>query len=113
MPNLMNRNTFIPEKVENRKQEILRKFAYIDIDTIRYHLPEGIFPEFIPNDVAIKSVFGEYEATYKVEQDTLVYIRKVKMNKGSFPPSSYQDFIDFYRSISKADNTKMVFMTKT
>lgn len=112
-PNLMNRNTFVPEKVENRKEEIVRRLAYIDVDTIRYALPEGIYPEFVPQDVQLKSVFGEYEASYKIDQGTLLYTRKVKMNKGEFPPSSYQDLVNFYRSISKADNTKMVFMSKT
>lgn len=112
-PNLMNRNTFVPEKVENRKEEIVRRLAYIDVDTIRYALPEGIYPEFVPQDVQLKSIFGEYEASYKIDQGTLLYTRKVKINKGEFPPSSYQDLVNFYRSISKADNTKMVFMSKT
>lgn len=112
-PNLMNRNTFVPEKVENRKHEVIRKTAYTDLDTIRYHLPEGIYPEFLPEDVSIKSRFGEYEARFKVDQGSLVYIRRVKMQKGIFPASSYQELMDFYRNISKADNTKMVFMNKT
>lgn len=112
-PNLMNRSTAVPEKTENRKTEILRKEAYTDVDTIRYHLPEDIYPEFLPEDVRIKSRFGEYEASFKVEQGRLVYIRKIRMNKGEFPASSYQEMVDFYRGISKADNTKMVFMSKT
>jgi len=112
-PNLMNRSTFIPEKVENRKSEVIRRLAYIDYDTIRYQLPEDIYPEFLPDDVQIKSMFGEYEASYKVEQGKLVYTRKVRMNKGEFPASAYQELIDFYRGISKADHAKMVFMSKT
>lgn len=112
-PNLMNRNTFVPEKVENRKQEVLRQLAYVDVDTIRFHLPEGLYPEFLPDDVQLTSIFGEYEARYKVDQGTMVYIRKVKMHKGKFPPSAYPDLVEFFRGISKADNTKMVFMTKT
>ncbi|MEX2230782.1 MAG: DUF3857 domain-containing protein [Cyclobacteriaceae bacterium] len=112
-PNLMNRNSFVPEKMEDRKAEILRRMAYIDVDTVRFQLPEDIYPEFLPEDVRIKSRFGEYEATFKVDQGNLVYFRKVKMNKGEFPASSYQELVDFYRGISKADNIKMVFMSKT
>ncbi|MGC1241111.1 MAG: DUF3857 domain-containing protein [Chryseosolibacter sp.] len=112
-PNLMNRNSFVPEKLENRKTDIVRQMAYIDVDTIRYHLPEEIYPEFLPENVGIRSRFGEYEASFKVDRGELVYIRKLKMNKGTFPASSYQEFIDFYRGIGKADNMKIVFMTKT
>lgn len=112
-PNLMNRNSYVPETVENRKTTVVRRIAFTDIDTIRYKLPDGIYPEFLPADIKVSSRFGEYEATFKVDQASLIYIRKVTMKKGEFPASSYNEMIDFYRSISKADNTKMVFMSKT
>jgi hypothetical protein len=113
MPNLMNRSTYVPEKLEQRKSLVVRTMAYVDTDTIRFHLPEGIYPEFLPEAVKLKTRFGEYEATYKVDQGSLIYTRKVVMRKGEFPADSYNELIDFYRSISKADNTKLVFMSKT
>jgi transglutaminase-like putative cysteine protease len=112
-PNLMNRNTYIPEPLQERKNKVVRKIAYTDLDTIRYHLPEGVYPEFLPENVKITNRFGEYEASFRVEEGNLVYTRRIKMNKGEYPASSYQELIDFYRGISKADNTKMVFMSKT
>jgi transglutaminase-like putative cysteine protease len=112
-PNLMNRSTYIPEKVEDRKTKVVRKLAYIDLDTISYTVPEEIYPEYLPEPVKIKSRFGEYEASYKLDQGKLVYIRRVKMNKGEFPAESYSELIDFYKSLNKADNAKIVFLTKT
>jgi hypothetical protein len=35
------------------------------------------------------------------------------MNKGTYPPESYQELIDFYKNMNKADNVKMVFVSKT
>jgi hypothetical protein len=112
-PNLMNRSTYVPEKVENRKTKVIRKMAYTDLDTIRYHLPAELYPEFLPENVKINNRFGEYESSFKIDQGNLVYTRKVKMNKGEFPAESYGELIDFYRNISKADNAKLVFMNKT
>ena len=112
-PNLMNRNTYVPEPVQDRKSNVVRKIGYIDVDTVRYRLPEEIYPEFLPEAIEIKSMFGEYEASFSIEPGNVVYVRRLRMNKGEFPPSSYSEFVDFYRSISKADNIKMVFMTKT
>jgi hypothetical protein len=112
-PNLMNRSTHIPEKVEGRKTNVFTRFSYTDIDTIRYHLPEGIYPEFLPESVKLTSRFGQYEVSYKVDQGSLVYTRKIKMVKGEFPAESYQEMIDFYKSINKADHTKLVFLSKT
>lgn len=112
-PNLMNRSTYIPEKVESRKTNVVRRMTYTDVDTIRYHLPEGIYPEYLPPPVKLKSRFGEYDASFTLDQENLIYIRKIKMNKGEFPPESYSELIEFYRNLNKADNTKMVFLSKT
>jgi hypothetical protein len=109
----MNRSVYIPEKLEQRKTVIVRRMPYVDIDTIRYKLPEEIYPEFVPERVNIKSRFGEYESSYKVEQGRLIYIRRIKINKGEFPADTYNELTDFYKNINKADNTKMVFMNKT
>jgi hypothetical protein len=112
-PNLMNRLTFIPEKVENRKTNVVRKKGYSDYDTIRYHVPEEIYPEFLPEPVKFKSRFGEYEASIKLDQGSVVYTRKLILNKGEFPPDSYNELIEFFKSINKADNMKLVFLNKT
>jgi Domain of Unknown Function with PDB structure (DUF3857)/Transglutaminase-like superfamily len=112
-PNLMNRSGFIPEKVESRKTDIVETFGYIDYDTIRYHIPEEIYPEVLPQPVKITSRFGEYESSYTLDQGLVVYTRKIKINKGKFPPSAYQEFTDFYKSVSRADNAKLVFLNKT
>jgi hypothetical protein len=112
-PNLMNRSTLIPEKVENRKTAVIRNMGYTDTDTIRFHLPENIYPEFLPEPVKIKSLFGEYEASYTFDQGVVIYMRNIKVLKGRFPPESYQELTDFYRNINKADNAKLVFLNKT
>lgn len=112
-PNLMNRNGFIPEKVENRKTDIVEDFGFIDYDTIRFHVPDEIYPEVLPQPIKISSRFGEYESTYTLDQGLVVYTRKLRINKGRFPATTYPEFVDFYKSISRADNTKIVFLNKT
>lgn len=112
-PNLMNRNTFIPEKNENRKSEIITRIGYVDIDTIKYKIPEELYPEFLPQGVKLTSKFGEYESTYFLEQGSIMYVRKLKIIKGKFPPNTYNEMVDFYKGISKADNQKLVFLSKT
>lgn len=112
-PNLMNRNSYIPEKLEKRNTDIVLRMPYIDEDVIEYTIPEAIYPEFVPEAVNIKSRFGEYESSFKVDQGKLIYSRKVKMNKGQFPADSYNEFLEFYKSMNKADNVKVVFVNKT
>ena len=112
-PNLMNRSTYVPEKTEKRINDIVLKMAYIDYDTIKFQIPDDIYVEHLPNPIEIKSQFGEYEASFAIDQGSVLYIRKMKKNKGRFPAEAYQELTDFYKSINKADNTKLVFLTKT
>ena len=109
----MNRFTFIPEKVENRRTVVVRRSTYTHLDTIRYHVPEELYPEFLPDPIKLKSRFGEYAASFKLDQGQVLYIRKVIMKKGEFPADSYNELIDFFKSINKADNLKLVFLNKT
>lgn len=112
-PNLMNRWSYIPEKVESRKSPFVLRMAFTDVDTIRYHIPESIYPEFLPSDTKIESRFGTYEAGFKLDAGSLIYTRKMTRKDGEFPPEAYQELIDFYKSVNKADNTKLVFLNKT
>ncbi|MBX2964977.1 MAG: DUF3857 domain-containing transglutaminase family protein [Cyclobacteriaceae bacterium] len=112
-PNLMNRSSFLPAKVDNRKTNVYQRMGYTDVDTIKYHLPESIYPEFLPDPVKIVSPFGVYESSLQVDQGSVIYIRKMQVYKGEFPAASYNDMIDFYKAINKADNAKLVFLTKT
>jgi transglutaminase-like putative cysteine protease len=112
-PNLMNRSTYIPEKTESRKSSVVTRVAYTHIDSIRYHIPEEIYPEFLPQPIKLTTRFGDYESSFKIENGSLLYVRKVKRNKGTFPPETYSELVDFYKSISKADQTKLVFLNKT
>lgn len=112
-PNLMNRSTFIPEKVENRKTPFVLKTGYIDVDTIKFAIPENIYPEHLPSNSKFTSRFGTYESGFKLEAGSLIYYRTLKRNDGEFPAESYQELIDFYKNINKADNAKLVFVSKT
>ncbi|MFM8740898.1 MAG: transglutaminase-like domain-containing protein, partial [Cytophagales bacterium] len=112
-PNLMNRSSYVPEKLEKRKYIVSRTLPYIDIDSITYSIPDVLYPELTPQPIKISSRFGEYESMVKFDQGKLTYVRRLKMNSGEFPAESYNELIDFYKTINKADNLKLVFLNKT
>lgn len=112
-PNLMNRISQMPEKMTERKTDVLRKSNFIDLDTVIFTMPENLYPEFLPQPVKISSRFGEYEVNFSFDAGKVIYTRRLKMWKGRFPKDSYNEMADFYKSISKADNTKLVFLNKT
>ena len=113
-PNVMNRSALILPKNENRKHEVICKIASTDIDTIKFSLPDGIYPEFLPKPVSLKSQFGTYEAKTQISFDgKVLYTRKLILLKGNHPSTAYSDLVDFYNAVNKADDLKLVFLKKT
>ncbi len=112
-PNLMNRFDYVPAKNAERKTDIIRSQAYVDSDTIVYHLPEGIHTEYLPRPITIRSEFGTYEASFTMEADKLTYVRTVHMKKGRFPVEKYPELTTFFKAMVKADKTKVVFLSST
>ncbi len=112
-PNLMNRISRVPERMSERKMDVVRKLNYLDLDTIKFSVPENLYPEFLPEPVKINSRFGEYEASFQFDAGKVTYIRRMKAWKGRFPKDTYNELVDFYKNVSKADNIKLVFLNKT
>lgn len=113
MPNLMNRITTIPEKQDNRKSDLVLEFGYVDIDSIVYHIPDKVYPEFLPEPVQITSPFGTYEASFLIDEGTVTYVRRMSIRKGRYTAPQYNAYADFRKAVSRADHVKLVFLSKT
>lgn len=113
MPNLMNRIISIPEKIAERKTDVILSTNYLDLDTIKFIIPDNLYPEFLPEPIKINSKFGEYEANFKFDAGKVIYTRRMKVWKGRFPKETYNELVDFYKNANKADHIKLVFLNKT
>jgi hypothetical protein len=112
-PNLLSVDGYVPAATENRRSAIVISMSYIDTDTIRYHLPEGYHPEFLPEVIRYQSAFGEYTASVIVDNGMITYIRKAVMHKGTYPATTYSELIEFRMKMAKADKMQIVFVNKS
>jgi hypothetical protein len=111
--NLLNRSTIVPERTDARKSKVIIHEGYIDSDTIQYTYPTEMYPEFFPEEVHLKSTFGEYTAGIKMDAGKMTYIRRMQINKGMYPAETYTELVEFFKKIRKADNVKVVLISKT
>ena len=110
--NLLNRQSYVPKKVKDRKTEVVLEFAYSYYDTIIYEIPEKYEIEFLPDTTHIISPFGEYKSYVIHEENKLKYIRINKRNEGRFPKEKYPELISFFKAIRKADRQKAILIEK-
>jgi len=83
--------------------------SYIDVDTIIYKLPANVKVETLPANAEINSIFGQYSAFITLKENTLMYIRKVEVHRGHYPAEKYQELVEFFDKVSKADKCKAIF----
>jgi hypothetical protein len=110
LPNVMSRSHFRLKADTARQYDVVLDFAYRDIDSVEIMLPEGYKPESMPSDVQISNKFGKYTSTVKLEGNTLYYYRLREQYSGHFPAKEYNDLVDFYEAVYKADRSRVVLV---
>ena len=108
-PNLMSiENSIPPASDKPRVHEVELRNTYTETDSVSYVLPKNIQIEAKPEVVKFESKFGNYFADFQLKDGKLLYLRKFVRNKGKFPPTAYEEMIDFYKKIAKADKMQVV-----
>ncbi|SEM42613.1 Transglutaminase-like superfamily protein [bacterium A37T11] len=100
----------LPDEI--RRFPIKVPFPYLDTDSVQIKLPAGYELEAMPENVALNSKFGSYDAQFKVSDNTITYYRRISHSEGGYPASDYASLRKFYDDIYKADRSRMVFVKK-
>jgi hypothetical protein len=107
--NIFNQSQYIPPRIETRKQNLYIGSGFIDVDTVEVEIPENFEIDGLPEETILETKFGKYQIGFSKNPDNkLIYSRKMTLNKGEYPPSEYENFRDFLRSIARLDKTKIL-----
>ena len=109
-PNIIHQSRFVPDREEEREQNIVRYYAYTEKDQVTIELPEGYTAESLPENTDIQSDFGNYKMTCEVSGNQLIYSRIYEVKAYNLPPERYQDMFDFYNQVKKSDKAKAVLV---
>lgn len=112
-PNLLSQIKTVPSLSENRKSDFVIMTSYIDIDSVSIDLPQNYSIESTLSPIKIETLFGSYEAKAEIKAGKLFYYRRMQMERGTYPPSMYKEYIDFRKKIVKADKSQIVLINKT
>lgn len=86
--------------------------AITEKDILEWELPEGYVLEHTPEPTKIQSRFGVYTSDIKLENKKLIYSRHLIVNNQAQPSNTFDELIDFYKNIEKADKAKVVLVYK-
>lgn len=103
----------LPRLIE-RKSQIYIPRSQMQIDTIKYNLPQNIIVEKIPNSSNFSTEFGAYSLNfaYEKQNNAIVLVRAIEWNKGMYSPEKYQDLLKHYRKIKELDRQVLMLGLK-
>ena len=111
-PNLFNKSSIKLTKDSTRQYPIEFISAFKDIDTLSIALPAGYALEAMPKDVMLNSKFGSYTISFKVDDNSITAIRTEEGSAATFPAADYNDLVNYYDAMYKADRGQIVFVKK-
>ena len=108
----INKINQLPVRNENRISNIYIKRPITEIDSILITYPENYICETTPANISINSDFGKYSLDFFPDKNKMLCVRTLKVNKGDYLPIRYNEFVEFYKKLFKADNAKLVLKEK-
>lgn len=110
MPNILSKSGNKPVTADARKYDLVLDLEYKDVDTVEIKIPDGYTPESVPQPQQITTKFGKYTSSAKIEGNKIYYYRTMERFSGRFAPAAYNEFVQFYEQIYKADRSKVVMV---
>lgn len=98
----------VPAATANRTEDIWFYSGYLDEDDITLTIPDGYSIEASPKDVVLEQPFATFSFTLKLKGNTLHIKNRLLRKSGRYDKSLYPQLQEFYRTISKTYNQKIV-----
>lgn len=113
-PNIFNQNSYVPPNIANRLQKLNLPQGYLDKDSIEVEFPKSFILAAMPEPRLLETKFGTYEISFtKIDDYKVLFTRNLRMEKGEYEPSEYENYRDFLREIVILDKTKILFTQKS
>ncbi|MDB4292781.1 DUF3857 and transglutaminase domain-containing protein [Maribacter sp.] len=110
--NALNKNTFVPDRYRNRKQDFEIQRGFLDEDEFSVTLPMGYTLEALPESKKEETEFGTYERNleYNSETNSIAYKRSLLIKQGYYSKEKYKSYRDFRKKVASADKAQVVLL---
>ena len=112
LPNVMNRGGTRYTPSETRTCDFVFDDPYTDVDSAEITIPQGYQLEAQMPETNIKSAYGNYSASVKLNGNKVMYYRKMERFSGRFPAKEGVPIAKFYEDVYKADRSRIVLVKK-
>jgi len=108
-PVLIPLHEWTPPNTEERKTPFVKKASRYS-ENASITLPEGWIVDEMSEPVMIETPFGRYESEIHEEGGLLKLTRSIQWNAMDVAPEDYEQLVEFYEAVIKAENTPVVMV---
>lgn len=112
VPNIMNRSGTRLTTSETRTCDYVFDIPYTDIDSAEITIPSGYQIESVPAETNVKTKYGNYTSTLKLDGNKLLYYRKMERPSGRYAAKEGEEIAKFYDQVYKSDRARIVLVKK-
>jgi len=105
--NPIHANSYIPERYRDRKTPFHISRGYYDEDKIVINLPENYIVESLLEKFNLESEFGNYSMSIEVDEQSLIYQKKLLIKEGRYSKEKYSDYREFRKKIAEIETKKI------
>ena len=112
--NKLNNWDLNPKEQKNRTQGVWLSYRFLEKDSTVFEIPEDFKIETMPKGTSIETEFGFFST--QVSKDisgNIIYKRELRVTENRLKPEQYNEFRDFFRSVSKADEQQFVLVKRS
>lgn len=107
-PNIFNRNNYVPDRYRTRNLPLLIQRGFFDEDEFHFTIPNNYNVEAVPENTSITNKFGEYAINTKINENEIIFTRKLLIKKGNYSKDEYEEYRSFRKEISKFDSSIII-----
>ena len=102
------RNGFIFNEEERKYPVVLSSNAFEE--TVEVELPQGFGVDEKPPDIDLTEDFGNYKASWAINDGRLVFKRKLELRNTTVPVEDYADVRQFFQQMTAAEQAPVVLV---
>ncbi|HEX2607070.1 MAG TPA: DUF3857 domain-containing transglutaminase family protein [Flavisolibacter sp.] len=112
VPNILNKSSVVITEDENRKNDYVFLYAFHDEDDVEIEIPSGYEVEASPKETLLKTKYGSYTVSARLEGTKIHYHRIREQASGRYSIKEQADIAAYFKEIYKADRSRYVLVKK-
>ncbi|HZS47448.1 MAG TPA: DUF3857 and transglutaminase domain-containing protein [Blastocatellia bacterium] len=107
-PTVLGRSEEFSFKQDSREYPVDLEMSEVIEDNIKIEIPQGYKVDELPDPEKVSTEFGQFETSYKIEGQSLLFHRRLALKGVRIPKDKYTELSRFFEHVYASDQASVV-----